>query len=92
MSEHNCNGYFSESEDISREIQGIGIKNPQGSDFAANCRDAPIISDRDVCFPTSPQEILIITFKDRCLLCGEYLGEPYNIVYKYKEGVIGLRK
>ncbi len=79
-------------DEIHREIQGIGIKNYNPFNF---CGDHMIslntpFPDRDVEFPLSEKEELIITYKDKCGECGEYVGESYNIVYKYESIHFGL--
>lgn len=80
-----------EDEEIIREIQGIGIKNYNSfnySDHIINLNTP--FPDKDVNFPTSEKEEIIITYKDKCNECGEYLGESYNIVYKYESVRFGL--
>lgn len=76
---HSC-GY----DDVYREIQGIAIKNHSTytGDHVINMNT--FFPEKDVEFPASEEEEIIITYKDKCLNCDEYVGEPYNIVYKYK--------
>lgn len=80
------------SDDIVREIQGIGIKNyaTYNGDHIINFNEYPL--DKDVGFPVSEKEEIIISYKDRCMMCDEYLGEPYNIIYKFKETILKLNK
>lgn len=84
-----------DDEEIVREIQGIGIKNHSKQyckgDFKISFNQSFII-DKDVEFPATEEEEIIITYRDKCLTCDEYVGKVYNIVYKHSEYYLALKK
>ena len=86
MSEHkDC-----DDEDIEREIQGIGIKTYSTRGDCTISFKSDFTPDMCVDFPVSKEEEIIITYRDKCLLCGEYVGYSYNLVYKYESVYFGL--
>lgn len=81
-----------EEIEIVREIQVIAIRTDLNNDDFITGLDfkKPILINNKVEFPMDNKEELVIEFKDKCAGCGEYLGESYNVVYKYENVHLSL--
>lgn len=82
-----------EEIEIVREVQGVVIRSNDltCSDFITGLDfKNPMVINKEVEFPMDNKEEIIIEFKDKCAGCGEYLGESYNVVYKYKSVCLSL--